>query len=61
MFGTKIIKDEAELRKMLNELLALEAGLTEWEVAFIEDLSHRKAAFTEKQGAKLETVWNKHF
>ena len=46
---------------MLKDLLALEAGLTEWEVNFIEDLSHRKAAFTEKQGAKLEAVWNKHF
>jgi hypothetical protein len=61
MHGTKIIRSETELRKMLKDLLALEAGLTEWEVNFIEDLSHRKAAFTEKQGAKLEAVWNKHF
>jgi len=61
MFGTKKIKDEKELRTMLKDLLALEAGLTEWEVLFIEDLSHRKAAFKPKQAEKIEQLWNKKF
>lgn len=46
---------------MLKDLLGLEAGLTEWEVDFIEDLSHRKAAFKEGQAKKIEELWNKHF
>jgi hypothetical protein len=61
MHGTKIIRSEVELRKMLKDLLGLEAGLTEWEVNFIEDLSHRKKAFSKGQAEKIEQVWNKHF
>lgn len=47
--------------KMLNELLALDEGLTDWEVGFIESLDAARGmgfTFTERQRVKLRQVWN---
>ncbi len=35
---------EANLRELLDELLDLEEGLTDWEVAFIEKVNHKAVA-----------------
>lgn len=47
------------LEAMLEELLALEEGLTEWEANFVESLSREGGDFTPAQAAKLEEIWNR--
>lgn len=46
-------------RSLLDELLALESGLTEWEVDFVDDLSRWEGAFTEKQAETLEKIYER--
>ena len=51
--------------EMLDELLAVESGLTDWEVGFIESLDKRReSAFggllwapSSQQAAKVEGIW----
>ena len=44
----------------LDALLALEDGLSEWELSFIEDLSHRRERpLTDKQADKLRDIYEK--
>lgn len=44
--------------QMLNDLLELESGLTDWEANFIESLSQsRTGHLTEKQINVLERIW----
>jgi len=50
-------------RGELYDLLALEEGLTDWEVEFIESIATRFAnapmTITEKQVAKLHEMWDR--
>lgn len=45
-----------EWKSMLAELLAVDEGLTDWELSFIEDIRHL-SALTEDQFVKLEQIW----
>lgn len=47
---------EEQIDQMVNELLALDEGLTTWEVGFIEDMS-RRTTYTPDQEAKIEQIW----
>jgi hypothetical protein len=47
---------------MLEDLLALDEGLSEWEVDFIEDISQRLGrnpleVLSDNQLAKIEQIW----
>lgn len=55
-----------QLMAMLNELLELDEGLTDYEVGFVEDISHRVgenprlfASCSDKQVNFLEDLWQK--
>ena len=43
---------------MVQELLQADAGLSGWEMDFIESLDGR-TSFTEKQAAKVEEIWQR--
>lgn len=47
-----------DVRNMVTELLAMESGLSGWEIDFIESMSGR-VAFSEAQAAKVEQIWAK--
>lgn len=51
-------------KDLLEELLAIDAGLSRWEVQFIEDISHRLeddlAVLTDKQLDKIEEIYYRH-
>ena len=47
------LEETAAAREMLDDLLALSEGLTDWEVSFVEDLSHWDGRFTQRQ---IETI-----
>lgn len=44
---------------MLNALLELEDGLTDWEVEFIESLSNQNRPLSQKQHDKLESIYER--
>lgn len=47
-----------EQLEMLDALLALEEGLTAWEVDFVEDLSHRRdRELSNYQHVKLREIF----
>lgn len=47
---------------MVDELLELEDGLSDWEIRFLEDLKSREASIlTPRQFQLLETLWGKKF
>ena len=48
-----------ELREILDELLEVGEGLTDWEVEFIENLSKWEACFTEKQARTLRSIYER--
>jgi hypothetical protein len=50
-------EDMTELRGMLSELLALESGLSNWEIEFLDSLNEWTGCFTEKQAEKLSTIY----
>lgn len=54
--------DLASYRRMLDDLLDCEEGLTSWEIGFIDDVSKRDSD-TWTPGVKLmiEKIWNKVF
>ncbi len=52
---------------LLDDLLDVEDGLSEWEVKFVDDIDKRRQAdsdrprmLTPKQAAKLQEIWEKH-
>lgn len=47
--------------KMLDDLLEVEAGLTGWEMDFLESLDRtcREHNLTEKQADRLKLLWEK--
>lgn len=51
--------DEGYLRGLLEELLELEDGLTEWEVDFIESVDRQGFRITEKQGMVIERIYDR--
>jgi len=53
------IKEMDELHEILDELLEVEHGLTEWEVDFIEALSKWEACFTMKQAGTLRSIYKR--
>lgn len=44
---------------MLEELLNLESGLSQWEMEFIESLSNWDGVFTGKQAETLTKIYDK--
>ena len=46
-----------ELSNMLDELLDLEEGLSDWEIDFIEKLSNWDGNFTTGQSKMLESLY----
>lgn len=58
-----------KLTSMLNNLLAVESGLSSWELEFIESLDAKRdddndmlyeTLLTERQQDKLRELWEKH-
>jgi hypothetical protein len=45
-----------ELRKILVELLDLDAGLSQWEIDFLDSLNNWVGKFTENQAERLEKI-----
>ena len=52
-------KDE-EARWKLEELLNIDSGIDEWDLDFIESLSHWDGMFTVKQADKIIEKWGKY-
>lgn len=53
------MKSEADLHRMIRELLENDAdALTAWEVEFLDSV-HRQAYFSEKQATIIERIWSK--
>jgi hypothetical protein len=50
--------DWTDTINMVQELLQAEAGLSGWEMDFIEDMDGR-TTFSVKQAAKIEEVWQR--
>ena len=52
------------VRGEIDDLLRLEEGLNDWEVAFIESLSQRLETgplpLTDRQISKLDEIWDRH-
>jgi len=46
-------------RDMLDSLLDLDCGLTQWEVDFLESLSEWEGDFTEKQAETLQRIYDR--
>jgi phage antirepressor YoqD-like protein len=42
--------------ELLDELLAVDSGLTDWEVEFIENMSKWRGLFSVRQAAKIEKI-----
>ena len=53
------MSEQIEARKMLKDLLDVDEGLTQWEVNFIENMSHWEGDFRPKQIANIEKIWNR--
>lgn len=51
------------VRGEIDDLLAVESGLTDWEVGFIESVSRRvengRLPLTDKQAATLHRIWDR--
>lgn len=47
-------------RDHLKDLLALDHGLTDWEVEFIENVNQWSGPLTVKQMACIMKIWDKH-
>lgn len=47
------------MRKMLDELLEVEEGLSPWEINFLDSLNGWASDFTPKQAATLEKIWDR--
>lgn len=48
---------QRKAREHLSDLLALEKGLTPWEIDFIEDMSNREEALTTGQRKKIYEIY----
>ena len=59
-FEGKLMASKQQLRGILNDLLKFDAGLSDWEVAFIESLNRWEGNFTDAQAAAVEKIWNKY-
>lgn len=49
--------------EMIEDLLGVDEGLTEWEVEFIESMGRRleeRRGFSDKEKAKIEELYDKH-
>jgi hypothetical protein len=46
---------------MLNELLDVESGLTDWEIEFLDNVNGFRGELTGRQAIKLEEIWEKIF
>jgi hypothetical protein len=52
--------EQSRAREHLDELLALDSGLSDWEVNFIESVSHRDDNLTEKQINIIYEIYERH-
>jgi len=49
---------QEEAKQPLADLLELTEGLSNWEVNFIESLSHWNGGFTYKQRVTIAKIWD---
>lgn len=52
-------EEQERARDHFNDLLALDSGLTDWEVNFIESLANWEGDFTEKQIAMIYKIYER--
>ena len=52
-------EDMENYRGMLQELLDLDSGLTDWEVNFLDDLHEWTGDFTPKQAETLQRIYDR--
>lgn len=53
----------SEQMKQCREMLALEDGLTQWEIQFLDDiyrLLEQGRALSPKQASTLQKIWEEH-
>ncbi len=54
---------DAIIQGELDDLLALEEGLSDWEIGFIDSINDRLErgdVLTERQTSKLHEIWDRH-
>lgn len=56
------LKEALKYHDMVDQLVKLEEGLTQWEVDFVESISHYKnmGVLTHKQVIQLERIYESH-
>ena len=58
--GKRVDGSEMEYyQALLTELVNIKSGLSEWEVDFVESLSHWEGPFTTKQADTLEKLYGR--
>ena len=51
--------EQTELEAMIDELLDLEKGLSDWEIDFLENIHENwRGNYTEGQGAKIQKIYD---
>lgn len=54
------MRTQRDYCNMLDELLAVEHGLTDWEIKFLDSLNDEwRGKMTTKQAEKLEKIWDR--
>lgn len=53
-------EENKKTAELVKDLCKLERGLSDWEVNFVEDMSHQ-ATFSTKQTGKIWELWIKFF
>ena len=52
-------EDTKELRSILDELLDVDSGLTDWETDFLDSVSKWAGKLTRKQGVTIEKIYKR--
>ena len=52
-------KDQEDYRNMVDELLEVDDGLSDWEFGFIDNVDKWSGDYTVAQQICIEEVWNK--
>jgi len=50
---------QEQLRAMVADLLEVEAGLTGWEVNFVEKMNDWRGDYRGRQPARIEQIWDR--
>lgn len=52
-------EEQKEWRSMIKELLAVESGLSDWDIEFLDSVNTQNFPITEKQGAMIEKIYRR--